>query len=179
MSPAHAPAIRRNAQYSTGSRTATGKQAVKWNVLKHGLLSKEVVILAGDGKESKAEYRTLHAQLQEYYQPVGIAEELLVEQIAAGYWRLRRVVRCETGEIRGRVDTVTWRTAAAQEKEVQQHVCYGHRDALPSAPATEKILRYETAIQRQLTQAMNQLERLQQTRKGHAVPPPISVAVSQ
>ncbi len=51
--------------------------------------------------------------------------------------------------------------------------------ALPSARATEKILRYETAIQRQLTQAMNQLERLQQARKGHAVPPPISVAVSQ
>jgi len=104
-------ANQRNAQYSTGPRTATGKQAVKWNALKHGLLSKEVVILAGDGKESKAEYRTLHAQLQEDYQPVGTAEELLVEQIAAGFWRLRRVLRCETGEIRRRVDTVIWRTA--------------------------------------------------------------------
>lgn len=51
--------------------------------------------------------------------------------------------------------------------------------ALPSAPATEKILLYETAIQRQLTQAMNQLERLQQAGKGQIAPPPIGVAASQ
>ena len=56
-------ANRKNAQHSTGPRTAAGKQAVKWNALKHGLLSREVVILAGDGKESKVEYRILHTQL--------------------------------------------------------------------------------------------------------------------
>src|SRR5712691_10188084 len=112
-------ANRKNAQHSTGPRTAVGKQAVKWNALKHGLLSREVVIPAGDGKESKVEYRILHTQLREHYQPVGIVEELLVEQIAAGYWRLRRLVRCETGAIRKRLDTVSWRIAAKRDLAVK------------------------------------------------------------
>ena len=51
--------------------------------------------------------------------------------------------------------------------------------ALPSSTATDKILRYEAAIQRRLAQVMNQLERLQQARKGARVLPPISVSVSQ
>src|SRR6266704_5370046 len=39
-------ANRKNARHSTGPRTAAGKQAVKGNALKHGLLSREVVISA-------------------------------------------------------------------------------------------------------------------------------------
>ena len=50
--------------------------------------------------------------------------------------------------------------------------------SLPSKEAVDKILRYETMIERQLYRAMNQLERLQRQRKGEFVPPPISVEVS-
>jgi hypothetical protein len=49
---------------------------------------------------------------------------------------------------------------------------------LPSRDAIEKILRYETAIERQLYRAMSQLERLQRQRQGDLVPPPISVDLS-
>ena len=50
---------------------------------------------------------------------------------------------------------------------------------LPSAEILEKILRYETALERQLFRAMNQLERLQRRRLGEAVPPPLTMEVSE
>jgi hypothetical protein len=44
-----------------------------------------------------------------------------------------------------------------------------------SASATDKLLRYEAHVDRQLSRAMDQLERLQRRRKGENVPPPLTV----
>ena len=49
---------------------------------------------------------------------------------------------------------------------------------LPDEEVVEKFVRYESALQRQLYRAMNQLERLQRRRRGEAVPPPIVMDVS-
>jgi hypothetical protein len=46
---------------------------------------------------------------------------------------------------------------------------------LPSEKALDKILRYETKLERQIYRAMMQLERLQRLRRGEAVPAPLSV----
>lgn len=100
-----AEANRKNAQLSTGPKTAEGKAAVKWNAVKHGLLAKEAVIRTGDGRESKTEFSTLLASLTKDLKPEGVLEEMLVEKIAVCYWRLRRALRCEVGEIRGTLDT--------------------------------------------------------------------------
>lgn len=102
---------RRNALKSTGPRTARGKEIVRRNAMKHGLLSREVVIDAGEGKENAAEFKQLLAQLQIDLCPVGIVEEMLVEKIAVSYWRLRRALRCEVGLIRSRLDSISWKTA--------------------------------------------------------------------
>jgi len=291
---------RRNSLRSSGPRTSQGKRAVRWNAVKHGLLAKEVVIREGDGAESAEEFRNLHAQLREDLQPEGVVEEMLVEKVAVGYWRLRRVLRCEIGEIRHGLDTVTTREAfrrveefryekrflrssefrenleksslglqylmgvlAEVREEVEQvgHLSqeaqrrlvenFGDEEyglfcwcrtfsrmategpqrseedpdhpgeipnpeqctkmilslidsenqklqnlkelitanealevdakraslTLPSAKATEKILRYETTIERQLYRAMSELERLQRQRKGERVLPPLSLDV--
>jgi hypothetical protein len=45
-------------------------------------------------------------QLCEYYEPVGVVEESLVQTIAACWWRKARVIRAENGEIRKRLDTL-------------------------------------------------------------------------
>ncbi len=50
--------------------------------------------------------------------------------------------------------------------------------ALPSKEAIEKILRYESALERQLYKAIDQLERLQRSRQGDLVPPPVNIQVS-
>ena len=52
------------------------------------------------------------------------------------------------------------------------------RLSLPPKEAVDKILRYETAIERQLYRAINELERLQRRRRGDIVPPPIHVELS-
>ena len=50
---------------------------------------------------------------------------------------------------------------------------------LPSMEVLEKILRYETKLERQMYRAMAQLERLQRMRQGESVPAPVSVEVSE
>jgi hypothetical protein len=47
--------------------------------------------------------------------------------------------------------------------------------SLPPADATDKLLRYEAHLDRQLYRAMDQLERLQRQRRGENVPPPLNV----
>jgi len=47
--------------------------------------------------------------------------------------------------------------------------------SLPSADATDKLLRYEAHLDRQLYRAMAQLERLQRQRRGENVPPRLNV----
>jgi hypothetical protein len=47
--------------------------------------------------------------------------------------------------------------------------------SLPSADATDKLLRYEAHLDRQLYRAMDQLERLQRQRGGEDVPPPLNI----
>ena len=46
---------------------------------------------------------------------------------------------------------------------------------LPTGPVVDRILRYETALERQLYRAMNQLERLQRRRQGEHVPAPVAI----
>ncbi|MGB8353733.1 MAG: hypothetical protein WCD79_07600 [Chthoniobacteraceae bacterium] len=63
----------------------------------------------------------------------------------------------------------------------QEEIGEGSRRAaetLPSMDVLEKIMRYETRLERQLYRAMNQLERLQRMRNGEAVPPPLRVDLS-
>jgi len=48
----------------------------------------------------------------------------------------------------------------------------------PADNYSDRIVRYETSIQRQLAHAINQLERLQRARQGEHVPAPVSVQLS-
>jgi hypothetical protein len=50
---------------------------------------------------------------------------------------------------------------------------------LPSMEVLEKFLRHKTKRERQMYRAMNQLERLQRMRQGEAIPPPMTMEVSE
>ena len=82
-------ANKKNAQKG-GVKTPEGKEIVKYNALKHGLLAKEVVITIGDGAENPEEFNALLGDLKTQLAPEGTLEEILVEKIAVAYWRLRR-----------------------------------------------------------------------------------------
>lgn len=63
------------------------------------------------------------------------------------------------------------RNTSVREIAVAQHV-------IPNGDALDKILRYETTIERQLGRAVDHLERLQRCRKGE-IPPPVSVRLTR
>ncbi len=74
------------------------------NAIKHGILSKEVVVHGSCINESDEEFAALHQRLWENLSPAGPLEEMLVDQIATAHWRLRRALKAESGEIALSVD---------------------------------------------------------------------------
>ena len=131
-------ANRRNALRSTGPTTARGKRTVARNAIKHGFLAREVVITAGDGKESSEEFHALVGQLWEDYEPVGVVEESLVQRIAACWWRTARVIRAENGEIRKRLDTLAVDRALRNSDKGSLDLRYRKWTYLCSAPRTKR-----------------------------------------
>ena len=97
-------ANKQNSLVSTGPATSEGKAIVAQNAVKHGIFAKDLIITTGDGKEDAQEYRELLDGLIISLAPVGQMECLLVEKISVDYWRLRRVLRFESGSIRKVLD---------------------------------------------------------------------------
>jgi hypothetical protein len=52
------------------------------------------------------------------------------------------------------------------------------RRSIPEGPQLDRLLRYESAILREIDRTLNQLERLQRMRLGQLVPPPINLNVT-
>ncbi len=109
MSRYQLAANRQNGHLSTGPKTANGKATSKLNALKHGLRAREVVLRGRCIRESPREFAALHQRLLDDRNPIGLQEEMLVEQMATTYWRLRRVIKAESGEITLSVDNSEWR----------------------------------------------------------------------
>jgi hypothetical protein len=77
---------RANAQKSSGPRTEQGKAVSSQNSFKHGLYSKAIVIPG----EDPAKFEALRADLAAEHRPVGVTEEMLVDELAQHYWRMKR-----------------------------------------------------------------------------------------
>jgi len=276
---------------STGPRTPKGRAVSSKNALKHGILSREVLVRGQFLQEDEKELEALHVRFQDELQPDGPLEEMLVDQIVTGHWRLRRALTAESGEIalsvdagrrrlRGTDPVLQWmkwtafgdpvyameqdpvgirmllnwlrevRADVEREGELtdgamqklaahfgdkpnslelalrrfrRKQAAQAARDdalpggqrkeealtfldqrlrslelfrdmneaereyaaeaqqaaaVLPSAAVLEKIMRYETKLERQIFRAMAQLERVQRMRRGESIPAPLSVNIS-
>jgi len=191
---------------ATGPRTRQGKERSKYNALKHGVFSAQVVL----PDESKAEFHALLDGLRNDFQPKGTLEDVLVEKLAALFWRNRRLIIAESAEIQKGVKFLTWdkeqmglssieeyqnfalETIQDEVKRLKRYESESARagiessrmelDALsrnvPDAPQLDRLLRYEAAISREIDRTLNQLERFQRMRRGQPVPPPINVNVT-
>jgi hypothetical protein len=166
-------ANRRNSRKSTGPRTSAGKKRVSRNATKHGFFSQ--VLLVPEGKESQAEYNELHLAISKYYQPMGWLEQHWVEIIAVWSWRLRRVIRHESGQIARalaeHMDNLQQLRAADADEPGAGASSSSPLDAMTdhlflNPDGLEEQMRYEAMINRQLNQAIAQLERLQAGRNG-------------
>ena len=97
-------ANKQNALVSTGPVSAEGKALVSQNAVKHGIFARDLIITSGDGKEDQQEYNELLDGLIVSLNPKGQMECILIEKIAVDFWRLRRVLRFESGSIRKILD---------------------------------------------------------------------------
>ena len=89
-----------NAQKSTGPRTADGKHRTRFNAMSSGVYAKIQVL----PHESELAYRALAQDLYDELQPQGPVEEALVQQIAAGIWRLRRFDDAEHAQLKQAIE---------------------------------------------------------------------------
>ena len=131
-------ANQRNAKRSTGPKDTT---RTRYNSQKHGLLSKAAIIQNGARKEDQHELDSLLEAYWEDFRPEGAMEENLVDEIVSCVWRKRRALRWESS-VSGR---------------------YPLKGKL-----LEKILRYETAIDRQRYRALKELSERQAARRARS-----------
>jgi hypothetical protein len=75
--------------------SANPYDAVRFNAMKHGILSKLTVL----AHEDRTEFADLLAALIEEHRPAGMTERHLVEELAAIIWRKRRVLLAEGAAI--------------------------------------------------------------------------------
>ncbi len=171
------------------------------NAIKHGLLSRQVVLPDEDPSEFEDFQRRLMGDLK----PIGELETVFAERIMLGAWRLRRVVRLEAAVIRWQEsellalpDLAALATAASRASNAPSGAPQSSSDADEQARAEqsvytamvqdahgtnqlERLRRYETTIERSVLSSVHELERLQGRRSGEAVDSPrvIDVNVSK
>lgn len=79
----------------TQAPLAVGYDAVRFNAMKHGILSRLAVL----AHEDAGEFADLLAALIEEHRPRGITEQHLIEELASIIWRKRRVLLAEGASI--------------------------------------------------------------------------------
>lgn len=99
---------------STGPKSEAGKEVVSRNAIRHGLLSRHLII---DG-ESQEEFSELLRLLAEDFRPIGLVEHALVDRVGIALWRQRRLVRAESAE----VSLNQQRFGDEQKKDVGRHL---------------------------------------------------------
>jgi len=130
-----------------GVKTDEGKAVSKYNALKHGLLSKEVLFKGEDEKTLIELGRKLRTELK----PETEIELLLVDRIVANIWRLKRALGMESGEV------------------------ISSSGGLVYDP--DKFFRYEIMLERSIYKALHELQRIQSARAGEKPPAPLAIDV--
>jgi hypothetical protein len=183
VSPRKLAANRANAIKSTGPRTSEGKEIARQNALRHGFFSCDVVNAVLDGPERVEEFTTILDALLEEYDPQSVRERILIDEVAACCWRIRRILRYECRESWSDEDDD--RRAAATEtpsEAIASIMGYDHQAArertfrkfrraglhtfiMPSVADVDLIVRYERLLKRNLYRALYTLERIQVARQ--------------
>ena len=151
-----------NSLKSKGPVTPEGKQAVRFNALKTGIHATQVIVTG----ESPEEFEAFAQALRDTWHPADLVESAFVDRLIHNSWRLDRL-----------------RIAEAQIWD--RAVAAGAADFGEAFERTEKLLgrlqRQLASIERSLSQATRDLERLQAARaKAEAqLPKPLAPVTKQ
>ncbi len=140
-------ANRENAKLG-GVKTEEGKAVSKYNAIKHGLLSKEVLLEGEDEKTLIEVGKKLRTELE----PQTELELVLVDRITANIWRLKRVMQME----REMIDDDRKNSFGSGVKTLGQALSYD----FANNDTYGKLIRYESSIERGIYKALHELQRL-------------------
>jgi hypothetical protein len=132
-----------------GPKTTAGRARIGLNALTHGISSARLVVPG----ESTTEWEGSRQAIVDALAPAGPVELALAERVATALWRLRRVAAYEPAAIAER-----------------QHLPTASARLLPHPLDLDKIIRYEAHLNRQLYQALHQLEAMRAERRGQSTP---------
>ena len=163
-----------------GPKTDQGKAIVRLNAVRHAVLSQTPVIPDLETEEDWQAHRT---RLFDDLDPHGALEEALVERIALTLWQHQRLVRFQRAAvIRGSFfaldamsDFATYderrhgipREESLSDEKVERRLL---ESLIPTGDDLAKIMRYEAHLNRQLYQAMHEIEALKARRHGDSAP---------
>jgi|ERR1035437_404363 hypothetical protein len=135
-----------------GVKTDDGKAVSRYNALKHGLLSKEVLMRG----EDETVLLDLQKKLRQELQPATEVELLLVDRMVSSIWRLKRALSIEKDDV----------------------FYFSEFDGTTGLKNdADLFFRYETMLDKSIYKALHELQRLQSARNGEKVPPPIALDV--
>ena len=141
-----------NAEKSTGPITEEGKAISRYNAVKHGLLSKQI-LFKGDDEE---ELLNLEKKLRVELAPASEIELLLVDKVASNIWRLKRALSIEENEV--------FSLGIFDKK-------------LGMSNNSDRFFRYEIMLERSIYKALHELERIQAKRNGEKVALPVALDI--
>ena len=152
-------ANRQNAKLG-GVKTEEGKAVSKYNAIKHGILTRDIILTG----ESEAELVDFSRKIKTELKPENEMEMLLVERIIANTWRLKRALRGEKEMIEHDMEDEK-DFGAALSYDFANYDSYG------------KFTRYETCLERGIYKALHELQRIQAARAGEKPPAPVAIDV--
>jgi len=160
-------AAQQNGAKSNGPITTEGKSKAAQNAIKHGLTAKSVCL----SHECRDAFNEMQQSFADHFQPATDAEWLLIEEITALSWKIRRcwAIQTQQFEIQLALDaqdpTSIFKTAdgATKTTVAEQH--------LANNKSVENIRRYEERLIRLKDRSITQLLRLQNNRPTQEPPP--------
>jgi hypothetical protein len=161
---------RKNAQHSTGPKSAAGKAVSRQNRLAHGLCAKSLLI-AG---ESEADFAQLQQAISDAYHPVNAEERLLTGQLAQALWRYNRAQRVEAMLLlHGQAETGDLLAARGHKNPTFEELSQAQGDCRvvglflrdSSAREYERVQRYLTTAERSYQRAVKLLQHAQEKRR--------------
>lgn len=146
-----------------GVKTSEGKTVSKYNAIKHGILTKDIVL----PEENAEELKELGKKLRTELAPVNEMELILVERITANTWRLKRLLKAEREMIEDDMHT------SFEDKNFGKALSYD----FVNYDTYGKFARYEASIERGIYKSLHELQRLQASRNGGSTPLPIAIDI--
>ncbi len=83
--------IKTNSSKATGPKTGAGKRRVRYNALRHGFYSKQLIIQETD----KTEFEELRKSLLAEFEPKTTMQMVAFERLLCAIWRVRQALRIE------------------------------------------------------------------------------------